>query len=421
MRRAMPAHYAPLPTQQSSRDADRELNDAFESDDDDDENCIEYPPSNCRRIDTLSYVSDPPKCTSGITTVPGTYDFERNYDYDRPPPGSPPQLLATALPNDIGNSNGELPTSPLGTTLPRPSFLRRAVGAILPTHYVRVPTREPPTGVRGGGIQNDGVFSNVVVKPASSVPIQAEDGSIYMVPEETQSTAPPSYAAAQADAVPPYWDTIVHAPSGMDTDAGMIVGDLPSGSILAFISNLCISFLFQFIGFLLTYLLHTTHAAKFGSRAGLGLTLIQYGFYSRSAPDNILPTPDGKGAPDVLMLSALPSSSAPMPQDNVIVLSISSREWLSFLLMTLGWFLFLSSLIGFWRVKNWESAIRASNAHEPQSPEDIARDIAARRNIEQAFNIAPLTESERTSLGSPFTVTSQQEPTEANLRAAHIS
>jgi hypothetical protein len=95
------------------------------------------------------------------------------------------------LPNDIGNSNGELPTSPLGTTLPRPSFLRRAVGAILPTHYVRVPTHEPPTGVRGGGIQNDGVFSNVVVKPASSVPTQAEDGTIYMVPEETQSTAPP--------------------------------------------------------------------------------------------------------------------------------------------------------------------------------------------------------------------------------------
>ncbi|KAJ2965417.1 hypothetical protein NUW54_g14125 [Trametes sanguinea] len=29
--------------------------------------------------------------------------------------------------------------------------------------------------------------------------------------------------------------------------------------------------------FVLTYLLHTTHAAKYGSRAGLGLTLIQYG------------------------------------------------------------------------------------------------------------------------------------------------
>ncbi|KAG1804844.1 uncharacterized protein HD556DRAFT_1429019 [Suillus plorans] len=409
----MSAHYAPLPTQQSSRDVDRELNDAFESDADDDEDYIERSPSNRPHAETLA---DPPKSTPGSTTIPGIYDFERNYDYDRPPPGSPPQLLATALPNDIGNSNGELPTSPLGTTLPRPSFLRRAVGAILPTHYVRVPTDEPPAGVRGGGIQNDGVFSNVVVKPASSVsvPIQTDDGSIYMVPEDTQNNAPPSYATAQADAVPPYWDTIIHAPSGMDSDAGMIVGDLPSGSILAFISNLFVSFFFQFIGFLLTYLLHTTHAAKYGSRAGLGLTLIQYGFYSRSAADAMRPTADGNGVPDVLMLSAPPSSSslAPMPQDtntNTIVLNMSSREWLSFLLMTLGWFLLLSSLVGFWRVKNWESAIRASSAHEPQSPEDIARDIAARRNIEQAFDIAPLEET-----------TTQQEHAEADLRAAHL-
>ncbi len=39
---------------------------------------------------------------------------------------------------------------------------------------------------------------------------------------------------------------------------------------------------FQFVGFLLTYLLHTTHAARCGSRAGLGVTLIQYGFYLRT-------------------------------------------------------------------------------------------------------------------------------------------
>jgi len=35
--------------------------------------------------------------------------------------------------------------------------------------------------------------------------------------------------------------------------------------------------LFTLAGFLLTYLLHTTHAAKNGSRAGLGITLIQLG------------------------------------------------------------------------------------------------------------------------------------------------
>jgi hypothetical protein len=29
--------------------------------------------------------------------------------------------------------------------------------------------------------------------------------------------------------------------------------------------------------FLMTYIMHTTHAAKYGSRAGLGLTLLQMG------------------------------------------------------------------------------------------------------------------------------------------------
>jgi len=39
-------------------------------------------------------------------------------------------------------------------------------------------------------------------------------------------------------------------------------------------------------GFILTYILHTTHAAKNGSRAGLGVTLIQLGV--RPAPSRSL-------------------------------------------------------------------------------------------------------------------------------------
>ena len=89
-------------------------------------------------------------------------------------------------------------------------------------------------------------------------------------------TCPQSYAEAQADAVPPYWETTVHAPS-TDPDAPMIIDDLPTGSPWLFFTNLFISFFFQFIGFLFTYLLHTSHAAKYGSRAGLGVTLIQFG------------------------------------------------------------------------------------------------------------------------------------------------
>jgi len=78
---------------------------------------------------------------------------------------------------------------------------------------------------------NDGVFFNLAAKPdgggnstgawcvgrtASPISLEADssfgvisDGndSIYLAPEETLKDAPPSYASAQADAVPPYWET----------------------------------------------------------------------------------------------------------------------------------------------------------------------------------------------------------------------
>ena len=63
----------------------------------------------------------------------------------------------------------------------------------------------------------------------------------------------------------------------------MIVDDLPTGSILIFAFNLFTSFFFQFLGFVITYFLSTTHAARYGARAGLGLTFIQYGAYWRAS------------------------------------------------------------------------------------------------------------------------------------------
>jgi hypothetical protein len=122
----------------------------------------------------------------------------------------------------------------------------------------------------------------------------------------------------------------------------MIIDDLPSGSILAFAFNLVISYFFQFVGFLLTYLLHTSHAGKFGSRAGLGLTLIQYGLYSRSSPGAA--TQEGFTAPDYgyagfpSNATQIPGSSAPFPGQGFQSEpgNLSSRDWISYILMTLG-------------------------------------------------------------------------------------
>jgi hypothetical protein len=89
--------------------------------------------------------------------------------------------------------------------------------------------------------------------------------------------------------VPPYYDVSV---SALDPGADMVIDDLPTGSVLAFAANAFLSFFFQFVGFLMTYIMHTSHAAKFGSRAGLGLTLIQYGLYSRQAAQDVLDESD---------------------------------------------------------------------------------------------------------------------------------
>jgi len=343
----MSARYAPLLNPRSAPDAERELEEAFDLDDEDEGHVV----NESTRLTSNIAVPQPQEASRPETTaIPGAYDFEREYDF--PPPGSPPRPSSRALPNDFGNSNGLLPTSPVIVPKPRQSFFRRAVGAILPTHYQRVPTDNHSTRPTGAGIENDGVFANVTAKPQAARVVRTEDGNVHMVPEDNQKETPPvsrslmflvlckftlcplqSYLEAQADAVPPYWETTIHAP-GLDPGSDMIIDDLPTGSFLIFCLNVFISFFFQFVGFLLTYLLHTSHAAKFGSRAGLGLTLIQYGFYSRTmslGEDGQTDVTPGTGTED--NRASAPAPTYPTQGD---MMSSTSKDWLSFLFMTLG-------------------------------------------------------------------------------------
>lgn len=234
-----------------------------------------------------------------------------------------------------------------------------------------------------------------------------------------------SYAAAQADAVPPYWETTIHAPSYGNGDEILIEG-IPAGTIFSFAWNFLISISFQFVGFMLTYLLHTSHAGKYGSRAGLGVTLIQYGLYSRD-PDNVgFVDVEGDGGPAdfVPAATATPKrgysvlyprswgwnsmQDAP-PPDGAMQTEMmnSAHDWLSFLLMTLGkhcsqrtwsddliwsihtgWFLLLSSILGYARVKRWERSIRTS---QPQmaspSPDEVVHDAHVRSHIHRVFGL----------------------------------
>jgi len=399
----MPAGYAPLPNPRSEPDADRELEDAFGEDENLDH--TEFTPLTRGYAPPDSHPLAGGDLTVQVPTVmgaaPGSYDFERDYDYDFPPPGSPPGPSDRALPNDIGNSNGRLPSNPARPEPPRPSFLRRAVGALLPQHYARIPTEPSPSSAhpRGGGVENDGVFANVMAKPGRTVAVTNENGDVIMMPEDTQSEMPPSYSEAQADAVPPYWETTIHAPAVLAAAGEMLVDDLPTGSVLFFIATAFVSYFFQFVGFVLTYLLHTTHAAKYGSRAGLGLTMIQYGFYSRNAHEEEADSGMGQ---DLILWNATTGmpmvvhqqgNQALLPNGTYIDISpsefgVSSRDWMAFLLIILGWFLLLSSVIGFFRVKRWEKSIHDSaNPRPPPTPEQIQQDADTRRNIERVFGL----------------------------------
>ena len=116
---------------------------------------------------------------------------------------------------------------------------------------------------------------------------------------------------------------------------------------------------FQFVGFLLTYLLHTTHAARLGSRAGLGFTLIQYGFSLRNRLDSVKdgineannwpgfsagePTPGETEyfwppAANATAPSSTPSGTIEGGGNTTYFNStgITATEWLSFFLMTIG-------------------------------------------------------------------------------------
>jgi len=171
-----------------------------------------------------------------------------------------------------------------------------------------------------------------------------------------------------------------------------------------------VSFSFQFVGFLLTYVLHTTHTAKYGSRVGLGFTMIQFGFNLRARAEELIESgkfPTDPSDPDPFpganqdeieadnAIAAFWGNNSPWPQPvrdpdhpdapptilhnthdaelwaiqhNTTLHKLMqlpsaedvgrANEWFSFLLMSIGWFLILTSLGGLWRVKRFEKGLR---------------------------------------------------------------
>ncbi|KAH8830463.1 hypothetical protein DL96DRAFT_1593016 [Flagelloscypha sp. PMI_526] len=349
--------YARLPQQD-------ELDAAFESDDE------ELDAQETTRLTR----DEPPQPPRGGQQQTQAYDFERVV-YDGPPPTY----------QAPGNSNGQIPSF---EALARPPNRGSWFSRFIPDRF-----RSQRSGPMGGGTVN-AVFGNITQKPTAQVTVTDGD-STYVVPEDARAEAPPSYASAQADSVPPYWETTVHAPFAADASGEMIVDSLPTGSLFSFLWNLLISVSFQF------------------------LDDEDVWVNPNWPPENDNPHPfptaiEGNGD---LMNGSFPSPTDPSPflddeTTNKLIAS-ATTEWLSFFLMTIGWFILLTSVLGFWRIKRWESSIIQSH-RENGTGGATAQDNAILSRLELAFglNSAGRAEFFRSGLGlrSPSTANSTGEP-----------
>ncbi|KAF7714969.1 Uncharacterized protein PECH_005391 [Penicillium ucsense] len=253
----------------------------------------------------------------------GSPDTGSHVGYDQPAPSAP---------SSDTRINGQEPPriSPLSR---RPTIL---------------PTFTTPAAGSGRSVapSNDGVFANLAAKPDRG--------------EKTEDL-PPSYEEAAADATPPYWETTILAP-GLSSDEVYVDG-LPVGSVFSFVWNAMISMSFQLVGFLLTYLLHTTHAAKNGSRAGLGLTLVQWGFYMKGGSDS-----SGGDGGDQYVPPPDPNSHSFDPDsvgtsgdgDGGAMSGITTNEWISYVLMIVGWFILIRAVSDFLRARRHEQLVLQS-------------------------------------------------------------
>lgn len=302
----------------------------------------------------------------------------------------------------------------------RPQPSRHFLGGVLPLSFL--PRRQPPAALGGG---QSGVFANLSARPENQT--QTDDGG--WANEDTQKDAPPSYQSALRDAVPPYWDTTVVLPSSASpfgplsssiSGDEILIDGMASGNLFSFVGNLVVSVAFQWIGFLLTYVMHTTHAAKHGSRAGLGITLIFFalklhkqgvallrdGHYPH---DWDIDPVTGEYKADLeaetmlqngIHISWPMSITNPWVSDNKTYTLNNleevkkfahsfnrtlmdfqrppavdvgrSYDWFSFILMICGWFLLFASIGGWIRVKRFEAKLLQAQ-RESERAQAVAR------------------------------------------------
>ncbi|KAG0224229.1 hypothetical protein BGW41_005176 [Actinomortierella wolfii] len=217
---------------------------------------------------------------------------------------------------------------------------------------------------------HDGVFANLSAKPEVQVPKPNNDADQVL----------PSYESAIQDVTPPYYQMTVVSPSIFGDE--ILVDGMPVGNFFQFLWNVVVASSFQFVGVLLTFLLHNTHASKNGSMVGLGMTLLNFGYHIgregsieyEDADTGYMVSPstdddDGGGIGAWFPFFGDDSSGRSRRASD------GEEHWVSLLLMLLGWMVIVKALADYARAKRTEMIIQAR-------PESERLEMQADREME---------------------------------------
>ncbi|KAI5952988.1 hypothetical protein KGF57_004084 [Candida theae] len=223
------------------------------------------------------------------------------------------------------------------------------------------------------GQGTDGVFQNLMAKPDTASTLQQQHRELH----------PPTYDEASQDNSPEYWESTMISPM---FDDEVFVQGLPVGNIANFIWNALVTVAFQFVGFILCYLLHTSHAAKQGSRLGLGINLVMYGWdilpaFVGSAKDppkkiqvdnpndyeieksaKISGKIDSYIASGFFVQSSDTSGTNPDGVADGLENGSSSTPYVAYGLISFGLFIIIKSIVDLYKVKRLERSILSPSA-----------------------------------------------------------
>lgn len=147
-----------------------------------------------------------------------------------------------------------------------------------------------------------------------------------------------------------------------------------------------VSMSFQFVGFFLTYLLHTSHATKNGSKAGLGFTFMSMG-YQMLQGKSLTDDGSARDEPSIDTDTGYMGYIPPASEMDLPLQSTSEYYWLSWFMVILGAAIVAQSLFEFARAKRTQTVVNASSSEALE--ESVSASAAA--GAAQAFALAMFT------------------------------